>query len=567
MTLEAVHRELRAFLTSSNPEVLCIRGRWGVGKTYQWNKILAEVRSAGEISLTRYSYVSLFGVNSLAGFRLSIFENQEPLRTGRERTTFDKLDTYMTSKVGWRQKTRFLSFVPGLSGLSDSEAAATLAALTTSQQLVCIDDLERRGDGLDLKDVLGLTSFLKEQRGCKVAIILNEEELPEEDQQDFKTNLEKVVDVSITFSPTPEEAASSAFDKPDEISSKVVEKCVKLGVTNIRSIRKIDRLARSIEPMLVDFSEEVFDAAISSIALFSWANDQPNEAPSLDYIKTLTASWAFAASDEEIENPSDEKVKWRAKLEEYGYAWTDEFDLALIDGVKSGYFLPEAVTPLAKSVNDRIIAAKADDSFEKAWEAYHGSFDDNADEVLDGIYESFKRNFHFITPLNANGTVTLLKELGRDAQAKELIDLYVDGRKEDRNFFDLNEYAFAHDIKDPDLRSAFDTKAASMKPPQDFKAALLSIKDGWGTEQLKVIASAPLADYIKTFKESSGSELKRLLSNAMQFARIVNPSEEMSIITSRTKEALTEIGKESPINAHRVKRFGVEVPQDDTKPE
>ncbi|MCF6433823.1 P-loop NTPase fold protein [Leisingera sp. MMG026] len=563
MTLEAVNRELEFFLSSKEPEVLCIRGKWGVGKTHLWNKAVESAKANKKIPFGNYSYISLFGLNSLAELRFSIFENQISLTPDDEKTNIDKLDSYLSSRFDWRKKAKFIHLIPGLKGITDSDAATALASLTTHEQLICIDDIERRGRDLDIKDVLGLASFLKEQRACKVVIILNEEELTDGDQQDFRESLEKVVDISIEFCPSAVEAAEAAFDTPDEVSKKVASKCVKLGITNIRVIRRIDRLVRAVQPMISEYSSEVFDTVVASVALFSWSNDQPTEAPSLDFIRSLSAEWAILASDEEVMDDSGSKASWKAKLEDYGYTWTDEFDLALMDGVMAGYFTPEKIVPHAKALEAKIVAARADGSFEKAWEAYHGSFANDADEVLDGIYESFKKNFNHITPLNVNGTVTLLKELGREDQAKELIDLYVNERDEGHSFFDLNEYAFAHDITDPDLRAAFDAKAVKLKPPQDFKSALSSIKDSWSEELLGVIAEAPLEKYLEVFKASSGVELRRLLSNAMQFSRISNPSPEMEKITTRTKAALKVIGKETKINARRVRRFGVVISDDD----
>ncbi len=53
--------------------------------------------------------------------------------------------------------------------------------MTIRNQIVCADDFERRGKQLDGGNVLGLISFLREERGCKIALILNHEKLTEWD--------------------------------------------------------------------------------------------------------------------------------------------------------------------------------------------------------------------------------------------------------------------------------------------------------------------------------------------------------------------------------------------------
>ncbi len=220
-------------------------------------------------------------------------------------------------------------------------------------------------------------------------------------------------------------------------------------------------------------------------------------------------------------------------------------------------FDPEVVKRAAKQVNEKVIASKADGSFETAWSAYHDSFADNQEEVLNGIYASFKTNVKYISPTNLNGTVTLFKDLGRPDQAKVLLDHYMASRQEPRGFFELEEYPFAENITDPDVRAAFDARAAEIPETRDIAAILFSIKDGWNDEMLTALSTARVDDYVKILKAQSGAELRRLLSNAFQFDRISNATDQMKEIPRKMRAALTIIGQESAINARRVKRFGV----------
>ena len=49
---ELVKAEIKRFLQSPDPEVICVTGEWGVGKTYTWQRILDETKSAKTIALT-----------------------------------------------------------------------------------------------------------------------------------------------------------------------------------------------------------------------------------------------------------------------------------------------------------------------------------------------------------------------------------------------------------------------------------------------------------------------------------------------------------------------------------
>ena len=65
MLTELIENEIARFLASPEPEAVCLRGKWGVGKTYTWNKFLVDAQKAKKIGLNKYSYVSLFGLDSL----------------------------------------------------------------------------------------------------------------------------------------------------------------------------------------------------------------------------------------------------------------------------------------------------------------------------------------------------------------------------------------------------------------------------------------------------------------------------------------------------------------------
>ena len=45
----------------------------------------------------------------------------------------------------------------------------------------------------------------------------------------------------------------------------------------------------------------------------------------------------------------------------------------------------------------------------------------------------------YVSPLNLNGMVLLLRELEQNELASELIDFYIAARREDKEIFDLSE--------------------------------------------------------------------------------------------------------------------------------
>src|SRR5579862_1313372 len=95
MSIKIVTEELARFLGSDEPEVVAIRGKWGIGKTYAWKKMLREQKRLGKVKKQRYSYVSLFGVNSLQDLKEALFQNMVSNDLIGEELNADTCSTYL----------------------------------------------------------------------------------------------------------------------------------------------------------------------------------------------------------------------------------------------------------------------------------------------------------------------------------------------------------------------------------------------------------------------------------------------------------------------------------------
>ena len=174
MSTKLVKEEILRFLSSSNEELLCIRGKWGTGKTWTWRDMLEVHRD--KIKLKKYAYVSLFGLNSLAQVRTQVFQNTIDTKHIGKEVSLEDIEA--SAKAGWRWLKKGVALAHKLgAGNDDMETALSLLALSARNQIICIDDLERKGKDLDMPDVLGYASHLKEERKCKVVLLLNEERL------------------------------------------------------------------------------------------------------------------------------------------------------------------------------------------------------------------------------------------------------------------------------------------------------------------------------------------------------------------------------------------------------
>lgn len=555
MSVQIIKDQIFQFLSSGQPEVMAIKGEWGVGKTFSWKKFLKEACAENKMNFERYSYVSLFGINSLEAFKYTIFENvikKEIVGADASLETFKNNTTSLVESFG-RQSFNLFKGVPIIK--SFSPAIETISFLSLSRMLICVDDLERRGKGLDVKDVLGLVSLLKEQKKCKVVLLLND---GEEGLSDYEKYREKVIDVELVFAPNPEECAEIAYSEQTPNYLRLRELTSSLGIRNIRILKKIERLATLALPLTVEFEPEILDQVLHSLVLYAWSyfcSPTNGEIPPLGFIISKGYT-LLGIGDEEV---NDQQKKWQTALQAYNYQLTDELDLLLSESVKTGYFVEDEFKKKASDKNRQIVASKAEGSFSNAWRLYHDTFDDNGDEVINRLYESFKENCKYISPVNLNGTVSLFRELGEDAKASEIIDVYIENRKEEAEIFNIKEINLFGDIGDREIMDKFNDVYNRSVVSESAKQVLERIagRNGWNQSDEVVLANTSVDDYYNLFKTESGRHLSSFVTTCLKFGQYGNASEQQIKIASRATEALRRIAAESEINKRRVKKFGV----------
>lgn len=508
------------------------------------------------MALDKYSYVSLFGRNSLDDLRVAIVENTVDARAPGEKPDLKSFKSILSTLEGLTGRaSKIASYVPAFKDYVGSANKALFLILR--DQLICFDDLERTASGLEMMSILGLASTLKEEKSCKVVLLLNQEQLSEENGESFKTQLEKVVDVLIKFEPTPAESAEIAIDKGTKFHGWLAENTKNLGVANIRVIKKTEFFCRRIAEILANYDERLLERAIYVIALVAFAKFQPDRAPRLEFIKGYNAFADFVGRHNRAEE--DAFSKDRAILTAYGFRSLDEFDLPIVEGIERGFFDPDAVRQQADRRQEQLRVGDQGAAFEAAWRLLHDSFDDNQQEVLDSIADGVRQNYQAVAPLSLSQSVAFLKEFGREKDALELIRYYVSNRQEPPEFWNLEAHPFQSDINDADVRSAFARKFAELVTPPDTEQILrhLGGHQGWTAEMLSQLSRVRQEEYVAIFKKLKGPDLRTVLSGAFAFRDISNADTAMQTITRTVEGALRQIGGESPFNAKRVANWRV----------
>jgi len=553
MSINLIKDEIKRFLSTSEPETICIKGKWGVGKTFTWNYLFEQNIESKAVVLKNYSYISLFGTKTLNELKYGLFEGTHDIydaRVGPNEKTLVK--NFKLAKRNLRRIGGFLTKSPFIQSYIGSSESTLF--FSVREQIVCIDDLDRLGGELTVKDILGMISFLKEQRKCKVVLLLNQEELKQEDIKLFDEQIEKVADIIFDFKPTPREAADIVFGNESSIHKSLSEHCIKLGIVNIRVLKKIERIADRLSELLIDIYPNLISQAMHSVALLTWAVYQPNEAPPISYIKTYNR-YSLKSQNEKTLDPEN---SWWTLLFEYDFMSMNTFDLEILTGINAGYFDVDTLMLIAKEEAIKINNNINDTDFQEAWGLYHDSFEDNQTIFLDSLYSSAMKNVNNIHPSNINSTVAFLKEFGRHDQYTALIRKYVSTNPNALNSLDKYERNF-WDITDVGLLEALKEQNANVKPGRDLRKILISIWENkiYEDNDVPFLNSVTEDEFYNLFIKATGHEKNHLIQAALYLGKEVQDNERIKDVYNKSLAALKRIASTNSLNAKRIAHYGI----------
>jgi hypothetical protein len=545
MSIVWAKAELKRFLESPDPQVMCLRGKWGVGKTFTWSDTLEDQNVVKNRDFTNYSYVSLFGIESLDRLRTSVFENATPIETNK--TLARRAGNLL--RDNWRKHIRRINEVPTLKDFIPSVEPFLFGSV--NKYVVCFDDIERMGDLIQLKDVLGIASYLKDQRGCKVIIILNDDEL-HRNSSDFSIYFEKVVDTNLLLDPTPEEVSNIAIEDSSPTTEIVRLNIVKLGITNIRVAKKIIRAVLELERSFHGHGPGALRAAAHSATLLGWIAYEPNVAPTIEFInKRSRMRYISMVSDQ-----TEKELFWGNIIDEYNFGTIDKFDEIILKGLKSGYFDETQIKSLAEQIDQRLEKDRIREAFKCCWDEYRSCITATRHEFPDVMHSTAQFASAFISPTELDATVSVLRSFSRDDLASKLIKHYVElpGRSDD--FFALDIYS-AHEIKDQEIINSFNDR---FQPPEDTRnifeiLARMSVDSGWHSSDVSRLADFDEDQYYKELKEYRSPILNQIITFALGLRSLSGPEK---LIGDRMATALGRIGAEGKVEARRVRNFGIE---------
>ena len=577
MSSRAVGDELERFLHSNNAGVFVIKGKWGVGKTYLVKEVVERSRAGWKGR--KYAYVSLFGINSLDELQERIFVEAEAANSTQrvEAPSFIDRNRYFrwlyqpiskmrpNIKQGVKQISETTSGIGSLQAEILSRSTQLLTKFWIARAIpgskICIDDIERRGDNLPMRDLLGFLSQLKEQRGCQIILILNQDELGESQSQ-FDLYREKVVDKEVAFIPNTSEIIQiGGFPIDETLPAEILQE---LEADNIRVVQKTKRFLDELYPLLEglddDARSEVFQSAVI-IGWFYFARDKDNT--SWDYVRTFDSMAGLLGPhyDGQTTEPqqSEATKDIRNKLRRLNFWKIGHLEELLIDTLKRGFADTNKFDEILPLVSEKAKMAQARRQVSKAWDIFRNSFDDNQKCFVDAIVTCFKEQSVYYDFHGLEEAMGILTRLGKEKEAYEILEHFFANRDTAKFQRDPESLTFIGD-KRIHARVAQETrkKAESLDVIQVLDKS--TRYSGWDEGDIDVLNSYSEDDWFFLFKKRlRGDErLRPYVKRAVDFGKVSLPDPRYKQIGHKVKAALTRIGRESEINRERVAALGVE---------
>jgi hypothetical protein len=564
----SIENALRGFINSREAGAFVLQGKWGLGKTYFWRqRIIKQFLADPKIPKDRkhYSYVSMFGIESLADLKAAIFQaanefDSEFLASGWR---------FVNPRWWWWKIKQILphaldnAAIPYVrEGLAKTYNALTFFAIR--DRLICLDDIERRGSNLRLLDVLGLVSQLAEQRACRVVLILNTGALEQTDQETWNKHKEKVFLGEMTYSPSIAECIDLGLeDAADEPWAALAKECLlQLNVSNIRIVHRAKKSVRmalaSVEGR--PLREETVDRIVRVLIMLEFAQSGRAEgAPPVELV-LRTGPFDYALFRMQDENRTEEEKAWLELISNYDVFFGDDLDLALANMVRVGFPDQAEIRAAIQRFEDQAKSNADKEAWHHAWHLYHDTFAENTEELLD----TFERVWPPVSSIehanNLQSLVRLFRSLGQPEVASRFIREWVGQRGGDRmEELGQDHFHMFGPITDAELVDAMNAAYAIERRLPDLTAAIKSMAsdNGMHRDSIAAIAAAQPEEIIQVLDANPGRYLSGALSNILRLAD--HPQEPCwSGARETVRAALTEMARRSPLMADRMSnKFGI----------
>lgn len=596
-TTEKAEHAIAKFISSTDPaydnpgpKALVVSGKWGVGKTFLWKtttrrlalqsltelgrwrwlansytvQFLTRYNKSKSFAKRNYAYVSLFGINSLDDLKLE---------TSIGSVSFTELGDENSSnpnfplrKKVWRWLSKGRSFwkfarlaangvsVPLLS--SPSKILSAIAAMRTRDALVCFDDLERRGEGLKLRDLLGYVCYLCDQRSCRVVVICNEDSLKGDDLEVWQNNKEKVFSHNVEFRPQPNEQCLLVFpENPNnpEWYSTAKRSLVKLNLSNLRIIQR----TRMLLDEIFSGEREIFSAdaerhVARSLVWFVYCYlGRAEGAPRLGHVSGhLSHVLNF---NRQADNRTPEQRQHDEITYKFGHSHVEGIDDNLLDLVTNGFLDKQDLLESASKFDRDSVARNHRERFDSIWDRFSENFSDDSDQVLGVVLETFPKVVGTLSASDMDNIVFILRLINQDEQANSAISSWMEHLRADGKFPRL---ITGQAINDSILLDAVETALKVQPKLTTIAQAMRCLATDTGDVNLAVqtIGQTGADDLAKYLSSTPGKETRSAVNCLLRLPEQPN-NPVFAAASSSIRSALHTLAESSPVMSKKIRHL------------
>lgn len=568
--MHQLEESLKSFFESDS-KVVVIKGDWGVGKTYFWESYISKRISQKDLKQIAYSYISLFGSSSLNDIRKQVFHRAKAITSdenvinafdaefGKSSSLLNKVPWF---KEGLSQAQRKAPIINWFSKNSQSlpfiskfsEAINSLEYSLVKNYIVCIDDIERKGKGLSVKEIMGLVDELAQRKSCKVVLIFNEKSFDtEEDRKQFEEYREKVVDFEINHNPTCVDNLRCIFSEDYDRYSTIEYVINYLDLKNIRVIKKIKWAIDYLKSFLNDDKEIIVDELIVHIIVLCFFYYIRDSDLTYDLFKEKLSSnsWLSYFSDDKKEISNAEKT-YRSLASNINLT-SSVFDEYIIFLLENGYVDDSAFKNTISQVEEKIRNDSVREKIGNAWNIYSDSFSDNLEQFKTALINILNEDMSRLSLPDFSSAIDILEEFG--VFINEYVDKYVDINSDVLSTIDPN---YSHDLSRFRCQLLKDKIIELSKNNQDYNiddiSYKISVKKGWNPEDIDFLCSLSKDDYINWIKGNPDKLVTKLRGGLLTFRNLSGSDQEKyDKIANTVVSAIKDIASENKLNQYRAR--------------
>ena len=507
-----IYTELQTVFKLYDSFVIAIKGNWGVGKTFFWNKFKEE-----NLKEKPYAYVSLFGKDIISDIKKDVII-QISVKDKHLSTVSEKIKDIKTTFGFKEDDSNF-----GLSGSVINAAMSLFQKKEFKDVVICIDDFERKSSKLDIKDILGYLSQLKEQFGCQIVLILNEDKISNDDGT-YKDYKEKIVDFEYTYNPSVEEAYKIIENELLNFKIEFKEYCNKVNLNNIRIMKKIVRVLNRLNEN-IDFEQftqltnkTILDKLFSILAI------------NYKYSSNIRELSKYAQSRRFDDEQSKEQIDIK-KEEILSYVvyenilyHTDNIDTLILEFCNKSILNYQELNNQLLILNSKNEEINIENKFHELQHEMLYDLKIDKDAYVEKVFSFLEKNYSiifrktafsnfmfYLNELKAIDSVNIQKydQLLKDCAEKFIVEIL---SIDDNSYLEINDIYGKHifdsfrDEKIPNIDSFIDDKLKDRKQHYGFDKLLLALSNikknrGYSDFEEEILNSISVPMYVEALQQ------------------------------------------------------------------